>query len=437
MLDKISELGKAVATALIQGDSVVLPGIGALSPLHVPAIKKSTNEGSTWHPPKVSVEWKPSRSFSQSVVDVVDPTHYLQVGDERVGKKTSKWVQFDGFDYEQIRSEVQNSGIVQFSPLGQLRSVQNGIVLDVSSEFSTAINAKYSQLTPVSLTEKGALEETSALITPPEEVKTAIKEENIDLAAPKGAISEPHVTLDTKREAVVDPVKSEPESGKSPLRSTKSLRSTKPLHLKTRRSHASMRSLRSGSSRSALLLVSGICLIGLAVVLLKPWQWSPGEPTSSLTQAAEDDSSMVANENAGDPLQADSSRYSESDSTLSDPNATTSPPSTSTTDPASTSGQRPTNTTAASAQNSNKVFTPETIGYTIIVRSALSKTVAEAGIAEMAQLNLPMGILEGESNGTIRFRLGLGVYTTAADATKAIAELGDSIPEGSWVYRIR
>ncbi len=173
-----------------------------------------------------------------------------------------------------------------------------------------------------------------------------------------------------------------------------------------------------GSSNSALLIVAGLALAAVAVILLKPYVFSP-------TPVAQEQEFTVVPDSSAETIPSDSSNAIPTDSSSIALGETSDlPPETKSSIP---------NATA----DSNKTFTSETKGYTIIVRSALNTTAAETVRQELAALNFPMGILTGESDGVIRYRMGLGVFSTSLIADSVRISLGSQLPQGSWVTRIR
>lgn len=420
MQDNISELGVATATALLQGDCVVLPGLGSLSASRIPAFKEETDGGTFWHPPRMHAEWKTSKNYSPSVVDVVDPKTYgLSKGQTAESKKrTSKWIQFSGFDYDAIAEHISSSDSLPFLPVGHIKSDGLGFAVEFSAAFVAGMNAKFAHLSPVAVPVA-----VPASVQQRETLESAPEQNDIQQIEPDPA--DTAISIDTPETPVAAP---------AALAKPTAMRQTKPSHLKSRRSVSSVRANRNGSSKGALLLVSGLVIIIVSVILVQQWQWMSDSPSLASSTPVGEDSSAVSGLGNAIPT--------EQDSVLTQGSTLTAPDSSNSVEQDLPAGSKPVagspnNNGASSSTETIKVFTQETIGYTIIVRSALTKTVAEAGMPEMAHLNLPMGILEGESNGSVRFRMGVGVYPTASQAKNAIEELGNKLPEGSWVYRIR
>lgn len=82
-------------------------------------------------------------------------------------------------------------------------------------------------------------------------------------------------------------------------------------------------------------------------------------------------------------------------------------------------------------------FDLSTEGYTLIVGSTLVESDALNSIQKYRRLGLPAAILAYESGGTTRYRLAVGLYESAARADQARQDLTDSLPDGTWVRRIR
>ncbi len=80
-------------------------------------------------------------------------------------------------------------------------------------------------------------------------------------------------------------------------------------------------------------------------------------------------------------------------------------------------------------------------GYTIVIASRGNRDQAAAVVeqyeAALADENLPLAILTGESNGQTRYRVGVGQFPSIDAATETRDQLADRLPEGAWVLRIR
>mgnify|MGYP006928196531 CR=1 FL=1 len=207
----------------------------------------------------------------------------------------------------------------------------------------------------------------------------------------------------------------------------------KPAHSSRRgRGSTSLYRERNGSNKGAFIIVALVAMAVVATLLLKPL-FFPGktvpneemasfkpnnEPVTALdsTGVVASDSSLIMR--AGTNAVPDDSDPGGSDLSGSDPN-----------------GVDPTTLDVTAVQTKN--ITSETKGYTIIVRSTLSASAAEMARQELSFLNLPMGVLIGEVDGVTRYRMGLGIYTTALEADSVRISLGSQLPNGSWATRIR
>jgi nucleoid DNA-binding protein len=82
-------------------------------------------------------------------------------------------------------------------------------------------------------------------------------------------------------------------------------------------------------------------------------------------------------------------------------------------------------------------FDTSTAGYTLVVASTVVESDALAGIQRYRQLGLPAAVLAYEDDGSVRYRLAVGLYESAAAADRARKEMADRLPAGTWVRRIR
>ncbi|NQV71671.1 hypothetical protein HQ496_01010 [bacterium] len=170
-------------------------------------------------------------------------------------------------------------------------------------------------------------------------------------------------------------------------------------------------------------MVAGFAMVIVAVIAFWPLLQKDAPITQDDGPIAKDDSSLIA--------VFDSSLASQTDSLGTASEKAQAPDS-----------QTPSSSPTASSEGeilnpANTVITSETNGYTIIVRSALSRFVAEAVLKQYESLNLPMGVLTTQEDSVTRFRTGIGVYPTAKLADLARESLGQKIPSDSWAFRIR
>lgn len=140
--------------------------------------------------------------------------------------------------------------------------------------------------------------------------------------------------------------------------------------------------------------------------------------SSDLTSAAMIDSVLAADA----PATMDSTRV------LSEPDAAEP-------EPAAESVASPVQ--PAVAVPSQQDFDTTADGYTLIVGSTVIETDAVEGIQRYRQLGLPAAVLSYVEDGSVRFRLAVGRYESAAIADQARQELADRLPDGTWVRRIR
>ncbi|MEX0746446.1 MAG: SPOR domain-containing protein [Rhodothermales bacterium] len=77
-------------------------------------------------------------------------------------------------------------------------------------------------------------------------------------------------------------------------------------------------------------------------------------------------------------------------------------------------------------------------GYTIVVYSETSSEPAEATAQRFRNSGYRTGVLQSRDGGVTRYRVGIGQFRSAGEATRARDSLaGKEIPEDAWVYRIR
>ena len=91
----------------------------------------------------------------------------------------------------------------------------------------------------------------------------------------------------------------------------------------------------------------------------------------------------------------------------------------------------------AVAAPSQQDFDTTAEGYTLIVGSTVIEADAVEGIQRYRQLGLPAAVLSYVEDGSVRYRLAVGRYESAAVADQARQEMADRLPDGTWVRRIR
>ena len=193
-----------------------------------------------------------------------------------------------------------------------------------------------------------------------------------------------------------------------------------------RRSASSLTREPQSSSKGILLIISGIALLIVAGILLWPiLKPKPDSPSMAENNEvfSQPDSSLIQSETPNTTTKTDSLTTSGSadTTTVQNPRATL-----------------PTeNSPTSSTGNQGNTITKETKGYTIIVRSALSKSVAGTAFKGLELLNLPTGVVESTKDGVTRYRSCIGVFATVELAANALQELKQQLPSDSWVFRIR
>ena len=85
----------------------------------------------------------------------------------------------------------------------------------------------------------------------------------------------------------------------------------------------------------------------------------------------------------------------------------------------------------------NQEITADTPGYMLVVGSSLELQGAQQSLTQFANLGVPLGVIAYEEDGITRYRMGVGIYETAAIADEARIKLSEELPEGTWVKRIR
>lgn len=79
-------------------------------------------------------------------------------------------------------------------------------------------------------------------------------------------------------------------------------------------------------------------------------------------------------------------------------------------------------------------------GYTLVVASSTQRDVADAEAARYRRriddASIPVDVLQGESNGVLRYRIAVGQVPTTEAAVDLKERLAAQIPESAWVTRI-
>lgn len=79
----------------------------------------------------------------------------------------------------------------------------------------------------------------------------------------------------------------------------------------------------------------------------------------------------------------------------------------------------------------------QTGGYTIVVSSEPTRAEAEVIATSIdSRLDQVVDVLLSEVNGTTRYRVGVGQFSTTSAATRTLNRIADQLPDGSWVVRI-
>jgi len=404
-LENRIHIGRIIAEALIQGKSVHIEGMGILKSERVPARREDLPDGPEWFPPHVSLSLLPEgTSFGPDVRPVL-LKHLLDHNE--VESSLPAGIQFEGAVQAMIK-ELRSASTLALPYVGQLNLKQGHLQFSADPSLLKALNVRYEDLSVLSM-DSPSISSGETTATAPEDSSSGVEsreEEPSDVIATSGPNPEaPSVP------------KAKPSQGAS----------RRPR----RKSASELREDRHGSSKTALLVVAGVSVIIVVVLLIMPLVKSGEDAVQipalsetvsedSLTIAVSDSSSLAIGTVIPDSLA--NSALIEGAPSKEDPTA----PSTSESQPQEMPVQASTN-----------MITAETKGYTIIVRSSLDLNVAESARGELSGLNLPMGVLTGSSEETTRYRMGLGVFGNAAKADSVRLSLGDKLPEGSWVYRIR
>lgn len=97
----------------------------------------------------------------------------------------------------------------------------------------------------------------------------------------------------------------------------------------------------------------------------------------------------------------------------------------------------PANPPSTDATVNPVTITADTRGYMLVVGSSLDQQDAERSLARFAPLGLPTGVVAYDEDGIVRYRMGVGIYSSASAADETRTLLADQLPEGTWVKRIR
>ena len=77
-------------------------------------------------------------------------------------------------------------------------------------------------------------------------------------------------------------------------------------------------------------------------------------------------------------------------------------------------------------------------GYTIVVSSEPSRAEAEAIARSIeTRLSTTTDVFTSSVDGSTRYRVGVGSFASARDASQVLSTRSDELPEGSWVLRIQ
>ena len=321
--------------------------------------------------------------------------------------------------------ELREKGVLQLPFVGVFSIVEGAIVFQADPSLLAALNVLNDDLPVIPLSHSDGLATS-------EELPAATP---FEAAAPPHASKSDELTIDLSEDGPIpsDPPKIElpnlvapvptVSSSHSDSTSKRTRNSEKSRQTHSRRSVSAVRSERQSSSKGLLLLVAGFAIIIVAIISFWPLLQKDAPIAQDDGPVAKNDSSFTAFNDSSLATQADSlGTASETVQAPDSPEASPSPK-------ASTEGEI--------LNPANTVITSETNGYTIIVRSALSRSIAEAVLKQYESLNLPMGVLTTKEDSVTRFRTGIGVYPTAKLADLARESLGEKIPSDSWAFRIR
>lgn len=89
------------------------------------------------------------------------------------------------------------------------------------------------------------------------------------------------------------------------------------------------------------------------------------------------------------------------------------------------------------AETSENLLNRNVDGYTMIVGSSPDRTAADEQISRFTELDLPYGVLDYSEDGSPMYRLAVGLFDSAEQADSVRQAMADTLPSGTWVWRIR
>lgn len=181
---------------------------------------------------------------------------------------------------------------------------------------------------------------------------------------------------------------------------------------------------RNQQDRGGLIIAAGL-LVVLIISIVAVWAIRPSDDSMSTDPITAAEAQESAEVNVGD-LDVDSGR--DIDKNLSTDETEGNPEA-----PASTAPSESDESGSAVYQE----ITADTPGYMLVVGSSLELQGAQQSLTQFANLGVPLGVIAYEEDGITRYRMGVGIYETAAIADEARIKLSEELPEGTWVKRIR
>ena len=198
----------------------------------------------------------------------------------------------------------------------------------------------------------------------------------------------------------------------------------------------------SSSSRSAATTVTVVALLILAmiggwIVLGQQGIVPPPSRTLGLSNSLTDPAATGGNESTSTADATGDAAGEPSGEDIAAP-PTTSPE----TDDASSPSVRNSGTDAADdgASTGSRGFDRSAGGFTIAVASRETESQARALVDQfrrnLSDTNLRVDVVVGESSGTTRYRVGVGQFSTRAEATNVRNEMQSRLPDGAWPVSI-
>lgn len=301
----------------------------------------------------------------------------------------------------QVHHQLKQVGQATLPGLGRLIRSAEGLRFEADASLSQAVNHRFAGLEPVTVEPPSAQTYRKTELVPPEESTEGAKAEEAPAVPPfyeatppekQPPSREPETSIKAESESEQFAT-AEPEEPASPVSSERSLKAPRPPRIRVE--EARRRGLAVWIPATLLIVVLGAVAIWF-LIFSRPA--APEIEPPALSPSEEERATPL--DTTATALPADTATQ-----------ATITPP-----------------TIPSAAGN-----------YTLIVGSVTSQAAAQQ-IAErfrrtLAEQGLSVTIV-ATSNGTIRYRIAVGRYTSPEEALAAKRQLGQALPPDAWVLRL-